>query len=69
VGAEVAEEAGAGDEAAPALADEGGTREGGGLWGEAQEDLREEVVVLHGERRCRRFKAAEAGHEGSEIEL
>ena len=58
--AEAADEAGALDEAAPSLADEGGAREGGGLRGEAEEDLGEQVVVVQHRRRRRR--AAEATH-------
>lgn len=42
--AEAAEEAGAVDEAAPVLADEGCAEEVDGLWQEAQEDLQEQVV-------------------------
>jgi hypothetical protein len=36
---EAADEAGVGDEAAPALADSGDAREGGGLRGDAEKDL------------------------------
>jgi hypothetical protein len=59
VGAEAAEEAGVADETAPALAGEGGAREGGRLRGKAEEDLREEVVILQ-RRRRRRVGAAAA---------
>ena len=45
-GAEAAAEVGVGDEAAPALADEGGAGERGGLRREAEEDLGEDVVVV-----------------------
>jgi hypothetical protein len=55
VEAEAAEEAEVGDDAAPALADGGGAREGGRLRGEAEEDLGEQVVVV--ERRRRRAEA------------
>nr|CAB3465478.1 unnamed protein product [Digitaria exilis] len=41
-----AEEAGVGDEAAPALADEGDPGKGGRLRRHAEEDLAEEVVVV-----------------------
>ena len=44
VDAEVAEEAGVGGAAAPALADERGAGEGGGLRGQAEEALGGEVV-------------------------
>jgi hypothetical protein len=44
VGAEAAEERGVGDEAAPALADEGGAGEGGRERREADEDLEQELV-------------------------
>ncbi|KQJ86686.1 hypothetical protein BRADI_4g07142v3 [Brachypodium distachyon] len=46
VEAEAAGEAKVGDEAAPALANQGGTREGRRLRGEAEEDLLEKVVVI-----------------------
>jgi hypothetical protein len=62
VGAEAAEEAGVADKTAPALAGEGGAREGGGLRGEAEEDLREEVVVLQRRRRRRVGEVAAACH-------
>lgn len=44
VGMEAAEEFGVGDEALPALAHNTNTGEGGGLWWEAKEDLKEEVI-------------------------
>jgi hypothetical protein len=56
--AEAAEEAGVFDEAEPALADERGTEEGGGLRGEAEEDLPEEVVIIRRGYRRRRCAAA-----------
>ena len=62
VEAEAAEESRVGDEAAPALADEGGAWKGGGLRREAEEDLGEEVVVLQRRRRRRAGSAAGAGH-------
>jgi hypothetical protein len=60
--AEAAEEAGVGDEAAPALADGGGPREGRRLRGEAEEDLAEEVVVIQGPDGRRAGVAAAAAH-------
>jgi hypothetical protein len=50
---ETSGEARVGDEAAPALADGGDTREGGWLRGEADEDLREQVVIFQRRRRRR----------------
>ena len=46
--------AGVGDEAAPAVADEGGAGERGGQRREAEEDLGEEVVVVRQGHRRRR---------------
>jgi hypothetical protein len=60
--AEAAKEAGVGDEAAPALADGGGPREGRRLRGEAEEDLAEEVVVIQGPDGRRAGVAAAAAH-------
>lgn len=54
VGAEAAEEDRAGDEAALALADEGGAEEGRRLRWEAEEDLGEEIVVISRRSRRRR---------------
>ena len=51
--AEAAGEFGVGDKAAPLLGDDGGAREGGGLRGEAEEDLGEQVVVFQHRRRRR----------------
>jgi hypothetical protein len=61
--AEAAEEAGVGDEAAPALADGGCAGEGGGLRRETDEDLAEEVVVVQwpGRRRADVVVVAAAG--------
>jgi hypothetical protein len=64
VEAEATEEAGVRDEAAPALADDGGAGERGRLRGEAEKDLGEQVVVV--QRRHRRragvVAAAAAAH-------
>ena len=61
--AESAEESGVRDEATPALADERGAREGGGLRGEAEEDLGQQIFVVQRRRRRRRAgRAAEAAH-------
>jgi len=58
-----ASEAGAGDEAAPALADERGAEEERGmLWREAEEDLLD--VLLHQDRRRRRHAWIAAGARG-----
>lgn len=46
VEADAAGEAGVGDEAAPAVADKGGAREGGRLRGQAEKDLREQIVDI-----------------------
>jgi hypothetical protein len=46
MGAEAAEEGGIGEDATPALADEGGAGEGGGERREAEEDLPVEVVAV-----------------------
>ena len=52
-----------GGESAPALADDGGVREGGRQRGKAEEDLGEQVVVFERWRRRRRAGAvAEAAH-------
>uniref|UniRef100_A0A8R7UNC8 Uncharacterized protein n=1 Tax=Triticum urartu TaxID=4572 RepID=A0A8R7UNC8_TRIUA len=51
--AEPTDESWVGDEAAPLTADEGGAREGGGLWGEAEEDLGEQILVFQRRRRRR----------------
>jgi hypothetical protein len=58
VDAEAAEEAAVGGEAVPALADEGRAGERGGLRREAEEDLREEVVVFQRRLHRRRTGAA-----------
>lgn len=58
--AEAADELGIGDEAAPALAYEGGAGEGGRPRREADEDLPEEVVVV---RQGRRRREAAAAHQ------
>jgi len=60
VGAEAAEEGRVGEEAAPALADEGGAREGGGERREAEEDLPVEVVVVR-QRRWPRLQRRRGG--------
>jgi hypothetical protein len=65
--AEAAEEAGVGDEAAPALADGGGPREGRRLRGEAVEDLAEEVVVIQGPDGRRAGVATAAAHLALEL--
>ena len=65
--AEAAEEAGVGDEAAPALADGGCAGEGGGLRREAEEDLAEEVVVVQRPGRRRAGVAAAAAHLALEL--
>ena len=59
---EAAQELGIGDEAGPALADEGGAGEGGRPRREAEEDLTEEVVVVRQGRR-QRGGAAAAAHQ------
>ena len=59
VGAEAAAEASVGDEAEPALADEGGARERGGFRGQAEEDLGEEIFVFQRPRRRRSAAAAD----------
>ena len=59
VDANVLEEAGVGDKAAPALADERRAGEGGGLRWEAEEDLKEQVVIV--QRRRPRRAATAAG--------
>jgi hypothetical protein len=46
VGPEAAEELGLGEEGAPGLADEGRAGEGRRKWWEAEQDLKEEVVVV-----------------------
>jgi hypothetical protein len=68
VEAESVEEPRVGDEAAPALADEGDAGEGGGLRCEAEEDLGEEVVDLQRRRRRRAGVAAAAGHLAHAVE-
>ena len=55
--AEAAEESGVREEAAPPRADSGGAGQGGGLRGDAEQDLLQEVVVL--ERRRGREAAAD----------
>jgi hypothetical protein len=63
VDAESAEESRVGDEEAPALADDGGAWEGGGLRWEAEEDLSEQIVDVQRRGRRRRAGAvAEAAH-------
>jgi len=57
-GAEAAAKVGFGDEAAPALADEGGAGERGRLRRQAEEDLGEEVVVVRQSRRRSMARAA-----------
>ena len=60
--AEPAAEAGAGDEAAPGLADDGGADEAGGLGGrEAKEDLLDELLYHQRRRRRRRRRHAGCG--------
>jgi len=54
VGAEVAEESGVREEAAPALADEGGAGKRGRERRQAEQDLPEDVVVVRKVRRRRR---------------
>jgi hypothetical protein len=63
VRAEAAEEAGVGDEEAPALADDGGAEEGGRLRREAEEELTEEVVVV--QRGRRRWDRQDGGREAA----
>ena len=65
--AEAAPESGVGDEAAPAPADGRCAREGGGLRGEAEQDLGEQVVVL--QRGCRRRVGAAAAAEAAHLAL
>jgi hypothetical protein len=61
VEAEAADESGVGDQAAPELADDGCAREGGGLRGEAEEDLGEQILVF--QRRCRRRRSGAAAED------
>jgi hypothetical protein len=77
VGAEAEEELRVCGEAAPPLADEGDTRQGGGQWGQAEEDLLEDVAAVgrgagRGSRSGRKSPAAAVarlvgvlGHAGS----
>lgn len=73
VGAEAAEEAVAEEGMAPASADGGGTREGRRLWGQAEEDLPQQVLVIQRGLRRRGEAAAlalaVADHFGSRVWL
>jgi hypothetical protein len=51
VEAEAAEESGVGDEAAPAPADGRDAGEGGGMWGDEEEDLCEKIIDIERRRR------------------
>ena len=64
--AEAAEEAGVGDEAAPALADGRGAGEGRRLRRQAEEDLGEEVFIIEWRHR-RRAGFAAAAHLALEL--
>jgi hypothetical protein len=67
VGAVAAEEGRVGDDAEPLLADERGAREGGGLGGEAHENLAEDVFAVQRERRRQGPPAAAAAGHGAEL--